>query len=254
MCKIIYYYQTFSTLEPIIYSNTITHIHLSSIHFGNQNNEPYIHLNDNSPYDSLFDNVWKELFIASNNNIKIILMIGGAGGAFNDLFSNFEVYYSLLKNLINSKNIIDGIDLDIEESVSLDNVKMLINRIKKDFGPNFLISMAPIQTALQNDSPGLGGFIYKDLYSSLEGKLINYFNGQFYFDYSKNAYDAVIENGYPEEKVVMGMLMGQDFDKIQIELKKLKEEYGSSFGGVFIWEYFGAPNNWSKICNSILNT
>ena len=100
----------------------------------------------------------------------------------------------------------------------------------------------------------MGGFVYKDLYVSSVGKDIEYFNGQFYGSYSVNAYESVVDNGYPEEKVVMGMLMGQDFDKIQIELKKLKEEYGSSFGGVFIWEYFGAPNNWSKICNSILNT
>ena len=47
-----------------------------------------------------------------------------------------------------------------------------------------------------------------------------------------------MENGYPEEKVVMGMLMGQDFEKIQKELKNLKEKYGKAFGGVFVWEYF----------------
>ena len=63
----------------------------------------------------------------------------------------------------------------------------------------------------------MGGFIYKDLYSSEVGKLIDYFNGQFYMDYSKGAYDIVVENGYPEEKVVMGMLMGQDFEKIQTD-------------------------------------
>ena len=107
-------------------------------------------------------------------------MLGGAGGAYSDLFSNFEVYYGMLKTLINTKSFICGIDLDIEEPVSLDNVKMLIQRIKKDFGPNFLISMAPIQSSLQQDYPGMGGFIYKDLYSSEVGKLIDYFNGQFY--------------------------------------------------------------------------
>ena len=103
MCKIIYYYQTLTSLQPILYSNTVTHIHLSSIHFGATNNEPYIHLNDNSPYDSVFDDVWKELFIANNNNIKIILMVGGAGGAYFNLFSNFEVYYGMLKTLIDTK-------------------------------------------------------------------------------------------------------------------------------------------------------
>ena len=254
MSKIIYYYQTLNSLQPILYSNTVTHIHLSSIHFGTSNNEPYIHLNDNPPYDTIFDDVWKELFIADNNNIKIILMVGGAGGAYTELFGNFEVYYGMLKTLINTKSFISGIDLDIEEPVSLDNVKMLIKRIKKDFGPNFLISMAPVQSSLQQDYPGMGGFIYKDLYSSKVGKFIDYFNGQFYMNFSKDSYDIVVENGYPEEKVVMGMLMGQDFTKIQEELKKLHLEYGKSFGGVFIWEYFAAPKNWSLICANILTS
>ena len=69
-----------------------------------------------------------------------------------------------------------GVDLDIEENVSLDNVKMLINRLNLDFGSNFIISMAPLAISLTEDTPGMGGFVYKDLYNSKEGKLITYFN------------------------------------------------------------------------------
>jgi hypothetical protein len=256
--KIIYYYQTFTSLKPILNLNlnSVTHIHLSSIHFGKQqDNTPYIHLNNYPPSDEKFDEVWKELFIATQKNIKVILMVGGAGGAFQDLFSNFEVYYRLLRNLINAKsNTIQGIDLDIEESTDINNIKMLISRVKEDFGPNFIISMAPIQTALQTDNPGLGGFSYKDLYCSEVGKDIDYFNGQFYEDYSLHSYNSVVENGYPEQKVVMGMLMGQDFKKIVEEVKEIYEEYGNSFGGVFIWEYYAAPTNWSQIFYNIFNS
>ena len=74
-------------------------------------------------------------------------MIGGAGGAYNYLFSDFEIYYKLLYDAIN-KYPIDGIDLDIEEPVKLNDVKMLIRRIRKDFGRNFIISVAPISYAL----------------------------------------------------------------------------------------------------------
>ena len=99
--KIIYYYQTFTTLKPILVKDTVvTHIHLSSIHFGvtdDSNKDPYIHLNDNHPDDPIFDNVWKELDEADKLGIEIILMIGGAGGAFAKLFSNYNVYYNLLK-------------------------------------------------------------------------------------------------------------------------------------------------------------
>lgn len=252
--KIIYYYQTLTSLKPIISNHTVTHIHLSAIHFGIDNNNPYIHLNDNSPYDSIFDEVWKELFMATQNKIDVRLMVGGAGTAFQKLFSNFSLYYPLLLELINIKsNIIQGIDLDIEELVNLEDVKMLITRLKTDLGKNFKISMAPIQFSLQNDYPGIGGFVYKDLYCSSVGKDIEYFNTQFYSSYSIEAYDSVIENGYPEEKVVMGMLIGENIENNYQIVKKLYEDYGKDFGGVFIWEYSGAPIDWSIRISKIFN-
>lgn len=245
--KIILYYQTFCGLDKILNTNSsrnITHIHLSSIHFGkDSNNKKYIHLNDNEPYDKVFNKVWLDLEKANNLGIKIILMIGGAGGAFTDLFSDFEFYYNLLYNLLKNKKIIKGIDLDIEENVNLDNIKMLINRITKDFGENFIISLAPIQSSLEYDSPGLGGFIYKNLLNSPEGKYINYFNGQFYSDYSLDSYNKVINNNYNSEMVVMGMLGGDktEMEKNYNEIKKVYQKYGSKFGGVFLWEYYMYP-------------
>ena len=170
-------------------------------------------------------------------------MVGGAGGAFNELFSDFEFYYGLLYNLIKNKNIIKGIDLDIEENVDLKNVKMLINRINKDFGNDFIISLAPVQSSLEYNYPGLGGFKYRDLLNSPEGKLINYFNGQFYADYSLKAYNKVITNKYNPNMIVMGMLgtnktqMEQNYK----EIKKIYQKYDNKFGGVFLWEYYLYP-------------
>ena len=37
-------------------------------------------------------------------------------------------------------------------------------------------TMAPVSPSLETDYPGMGGFVYKDLYNSLEGKYIDYFN------------------------------------------------------------------------------
>ena len=62
--KIIYYYQTLIRLKSILDEETptCTHIILSSIHFGkNPDGTPYIHLNDHSPDDSIFDACWNEL-------------------------------------------------------------------------------------------------------------------------------------------------------------------------------------------------
>lgn len=240
--KIIYYYQTFTGLSSILYSDSpVTHIHLSAVHFGNNpDGTPYIHLNNYPPENSKFDTVWDELAQAKRLGIKIVLMLGGAGSAYTKLFQKFDIYYPLLVKTIKKYSVIDGIDLDIEEYVSLDNIKMLITKIDKDFGKDFIISMAPVQGALQRDISGLGGFVYKDLYKSPLGKRINYFNGQFYNDYSVEAYRQIVQNGYPEEKVVMGMISSQNFQNNLKVVRHLSEEF-SKFGGVYNWEYFNSP-------------
>lgn len=251
--KIIYYYQTFNGLKSILTPDTkVTHIHLSSIHFGiDENNNPYIHLNNNNPNDKIFDSVWEDIKKAKQLGIKIILMMGGAGGAFQTLFSNIHIYYSLLKELILEKqDLIDGVDLDIEEIVSIDDVELLILQIKKDFGRSFIITMAPVQYSIENDVPGMGGFIYKDLYNNC-GHLIDYFNVQCYNDYSLEAYNQMIKNGYPEEKIVMGSISSQNFNSNLNVLKQIVKNY-NNFGGVFNWEYYDAPTNWSNIVYNTL--
>ena len=110
--------------------------------------------------------------------------------------------------------------------------------------------MAPIQSSLQEDNPGMGGFIYKELYNSDEGKMIEYFSGQFYFNYSEESYTQSINNGYPSEKVIMGMISGQDYTN---ELKKVVLKYGEKFGGVFIWEYYDSPPTWYLDIQKIFN-
>ena len=56
MKQLILYYQTFISLKPLFDNNILpTHIHVSSIHFGkNENNIPYIHLNDEDPNSFYF--------------------------------------------------------------------------------------------------------------------------------------------------------------------------------------------------------
>ena len=252
MPKIIYYYQTFNDLNKILYPNTpVTHIHISSIHFGNnQDKTPYIHLNDHNPTDPKFDSVWKQLEEAEKYNITTILMVGGEGGAFQNLFTYYNIYYPMLKKLILDKKIIKGIDLDVEEYVNLNDIKALIRNLKADFGKDFIISMAPVQSSLQENYPGMGGFIYKNLYDSPEGKMIDYFNGQFYSDYTKESYDAAVNNGFPSEKIVMGMISGENYKN---ELKKNYNLYKDKFGGVFIWEYYNAPDNWYLDVKNIMS-
>ena len=258
--KVIYYYQTLNGLVTLLENGYATQINLAAIHFGlDSNNKPYIHLNDYKPNDPKFDSLWDELEQAQQQNIKIVLMVGGAGGAYQTLFSDFETYYQLLYQLIKDKTMITGIDIDVEENVNLADIKMLIKRIKKDFRYNFQISMAPISYSMESDNPGMGGFIYKDLYHSPEGAMIDFFNVQCYGSYSKELYDDIIHNGYPPNKIIMGMIYGQNINNIINELNKIKKAY-PDFLGVFMWEFFQAPpgapehpETWGQIMKHILN-
>lgn len=240
--KLLMYYQTFTNLSPILASNPkVTHIHLSSIHFGtNENQTPYIHLNNDSPYCKKFDTVWGQLAEAASLGIKVKLMIGGAGGGYSSLFSNFDEYYHLLSKLLHDKSVISGVDLDIEEAVTINNVIKLISKLKSDFGDDLTISMAPIQASLETDDPGMGGFSYKELMQSPVGKYIDYFNVQFYSDFSADAYEKIVGNGYLPEMIVMGAMAGEKDDG---EIERCVKKYNDKFGGVFVWEYcFAKPD------------
>ena len=209
--KVIYYYQTFVGLEKVLENiEEVDVIIVSSIHFGQKDKQPYIHLNDNDPKDPMFENLWMETKKASVQGCKIMLMMGGAGYAYRTLFSDFDIYYPLLTQLLREKNWISGIDLDIEEETTLENVQMLIRHLVNDF-PDLTITMAPVSPSLEADGGSMAGFNYKTLYESPEGKHISWFNTQCYYSFSKNTYDKIINNGYPPEKIVMGSISGQDF-------------------------------------------
>lgn len=251
--RITFYYQTIEPLDAILGGNSpVTHIHVASVHFGVEDDgEPYIHLNNHYPDDSKFTQMWSDLEKAQALGIKVILMIGGAGGGFSSLFSNYSTCYALLKDVLQRHSVISGIDLDIEEPVKLEDIRMLLRDLRNDFG-DFTFAMAPVQGALESDEPGMGGFSYKDLWNTPEGRLIDYFNGQFYGDFSVDAYDRVINNGYPADKVVMGSLNGSGDVDVIIQLA---QKY-PNFGGVYSWEYYNtqpSPYIWAVAMDNIFH-
>ena len=245
--KTIYYYQTFVGLHQLMsHAQDIDVITISSIHFNpDSEGKPQIYLNDCVPTDPKFNQLWNETEHLYNQGVTIMLMVGGAGGAYTTLFQNFVNYYPLLKQLVSEKDFIGGIDLDIEESVDINQVKMLIRLLKHDF-PDFKISMAPVSASMMYDTPGMGGFSYKQLYQSYEDRLIDWYNVQCYSSFSFDTYDKIIRNGYPPEKIVMGMESGQftkdTFPGAVDEVRKIIDTY-PTMSGVYDWEYLNAPPN-----------
>jgi chitinase len=200
-------------------------------------------------------------------------MLGGAAkGSFTRLDlddATFEAYYIPLRDLVRERNL-DGLDLDVEEPMTLAGVIRLIDRLKADFGKDFIITLAPVAAALMSDRPehNLSGFSYEAL-EVMRGKDIAWYNTQFYCgwgDLSKtDGYDFMIARGYSADKIVIGMVTNPGngsgwvpFETLQGVLITLKSRY-PGFGGVMGWEYFNSlpgdrarPWDWASFMTRIL--
>ena len=261
--RVIYYYQTFNGLDKLLpHIEDVDVIIVASIHFGlTDRNAPYIHLNNNEPTDNCFTTLWEQAEWCSTHNTDILLLIGGAGGAFTTLFQAYQTYYPLLVTLLRAKKNISGVELDIEESVDLTNVQMFIRDLVRDFGPSFIITMSPVADSMIGNGRGMGDFSYKELVNSPEGDHIKWFNVQSYGMFTEATYAGIIKNGYNPAQIVLGMLSSdfdtQTFDAALLTIKNIKERW-PTMGGVDVWEYYAAPpdiqdpSQWAKLVAAVL--
>jgi hypothetical protein len=214
-----------------------------------------IHLqNDHVPGDPRYLTLWAELRILQASGIKVLGMLGGAAkGSFTRLDlddATFEAYYIPLRNMIRERGL-DGLDLDVEEPMTLAGIIRLIDRMKADFGEDFIITLAPVAAALVSDNPehNLSGFSYEAL-EVMRGKQIGWYNTQFYCgwgDMSKtDGFDFMVARGWPANKLVIGIVTNPGngsgwvpFEILQEVLITLKTRY-PGLGGVMGWEYFNS--------------
>jgi hypothetical protein len=201
------------------------------------------------------------------------------------LHLQFEPYYAVLETLIRKRKL-QGLDLDVEEPTSLATIQKLILRLKASFGPSFIITLAPVMPALlpksarltgltyrllhpelpPSESPiiralvnprflkshrHLSGFSHFELESSDTGKLIDWYNVQFYCGWGDASdtrfYNALVTAGWNPRKLVLGVVTNPGngaghvpLAKLQDVVKTLSNKYGTQFGGVMGWEYFNA--------------
>jgi hypothetical protein len=274
--RIIYYYQTqynngvYVSLAPVWKTknpNTgmpyTTDVIVAAFHLGyDLNGQPYIHLNDNVPGDPMFDVMWPQVHRLQNLGVTTRMMLGGAAqGSYADLFAHWTTFYPILRHTLKHYRL-NGIDLDVEENVTLPQIERLINKLHTDFGPTFEITLAPVSSALTNGA-NLSGFSYPELYSSKVGPDIAWFDTQFYSGFgtlsSTIDYTNVINFGYPPDVVVAGMIAnpfdGSGFVAMGTVENTVTSLVGTypTFGGVFAWEYFNAlpggtakPGEWSQ--------
>jgi len=253
----------------------ITHVILASLHLNGSPGD--IHLNDDPPNSTVFDQAWSDCATLQANGIKVMAMMGGAGdGSYNDLADDFDAYYEPLLTTVIQQYNLDGFDLDIEVSVDISVPVQLLTQLYTDMGSEFLLTMAPVASALQSPDGGdLSGFSYFDLDTEavIPGTttpLVTWYNAQFYSGFgdpsSTGTYQSIIEAGWDPARVVMGVLDSSndgsgwvDIGTLQSTIESLRALY-PTFGGVDGWEYFDAgssdgdsePYEWVESISSAL--
>lgn len=256
---------------PLITEKNIalTHLIVCSLHM---NVNSVMHLNDYPPSDPRFNTLWAEADVLKNAGVKIMGMIGGAaGGSFSTstLDGNdaaFAQYYGQLHDIITTYGL-QGMDLDVEQPMSQAGITRLVHRLYQDFGPDFLITLAPVASALEN-SANLSGFDYETL-EAAAGNEIAFYNGQFYNGFGSMAntrdFDAVVANGWDPRKILAGQPTSPEdgssfipFATLNATIISLRNKYGE-IGGIMGWEYFNSepgglsePWEWAQQMTAIL--
>lgn len=273
--RIIVYHQThyhngaFVSALPLL-NTGVTHLIVAAIHLNAPAN---ITLNED-PFDHpKLELLWAEVCIFQQAGVKVLGMLGGAAqGSFTRLdgdMESFETYYKLLHQMVVWTKL-DGLDLDVEEEMSLAGVIRLIDRLKRDFGTEFLITLAPVAPAMR-DSHNLSGFNYDDLEKAF-GTHIAWYHTQFYCgwgDMSTTAdYEGVVDRGWLLNKIVVGFVTNPENGRGWVSDGPLRDtltelKYYPDFGGVMGWEYFnsmteeggqGNPWCWAQFMTGILHS
>lgn len=264
--RVVVYYQTthqngsyISPLGLTDHDAGVTDVIVGAVHL---NDGGTMTLNDDPPSDAKFTQMWADLATMQSKGVHALAFVGGAAkGSFQRLEQDFDTYYPLLRNLIRDHSL-SGIDLDVEEQMSNDALNRVIDALRGDFGPDFLITLAPVATELSGGG-GLSGLDYDRLYRE-RGDQISWFNTQFYCGWGSLAdtsgYDQVINHGVvPASKVVAGTVTNPANCNGYVDMPTLKNTVGSlvqkysDFGGIDGWEYFNslpgdtaAPWEWAQ--------
>lgn len=292
--RLIIYYQTTHdrsgkpiSMLPLITEKNIalTHLIVCSLHI---NKDGDITLNDHCPTHPRYGTLWQEAQVLRSAGVKIMGMIDGAAvGSFSKETLDsadetvFNRYYGQLHGTIKHYGL-QGLDVDVEQPMSQSGIERLIFRLRKDFGPDFIITLAPVASALTiqgaRNGWNLSGFDYRKLMlaQSGAGKEVAFYNCQFYSGFgdagSPNQFHQIISDNrdmrgaLTPTKVVIGQLTspkngGAGFvtaGTLANSIKSLRDVYGQ-IGGIAGWEYFNGlpggeeePWKWAQTMTAIL--
>lgn len=275
--KIAYFHQTkLGDLDP----GRANVVLVSALHFGYDTHVdphygkftvPYLHLNDWLTTDPRYTKLWTNIQQWHSQGVDIHFMLGGAGGAFDYLFEDFDTFYPLLKTFLEfAYKLVPtlGLNLDVEEDSKIENILRLVQTLKHDF-PSLSLSFAPVLDELLNpNEPGaFSGFCYQDLFDEAGSDIDFVFVQMYAGSFTATNYQRLIDTfSLKPQKLIPGMLSSDcptpnSFQRWlgQVEqMKQLAQKKEFVYGGCFVWEYFDAPPNkneptqWSQYVARVL--
>ncbi len=253
--QVVAYYQTIYTtaadgtktyVDPRPLAGAATDVEVGAIHL---DAGAVLHVNDVPADDPSLARAWRDLHGMQRHGVRVEAFLGGAAqGSYRNLATDFGTYYPLLRHFLQTYRL-DGIDLDIEESFGLADTVKLITALRHDFGPRFVITLAPVATDLSGGSNFSGGFSYPAL-EKRAGSMINWYNTQFYCGWgdlvTTEDYDAVLAAGFAPSRIVAGTVTNPEICSGYVDpsrrkavLHRLVRQH-RDFGGVAGFEYFDA--------------
>ncbi|KAJ7355668.1 endo-beta-N-acetylglucosaminidase [Mycena albidolilacea] len=257
-------------VSPLPLIAFITHLLLAAFHINFD--DVSVHLNDNVPEAPIFTQMWSDIAIMQSTGIKVIGMLGGAApGTYTCLTPElFDTYYPVLHGYIKRYHI-DGLDLDVEQDTPLADIVHLINRLKHDFGPGFIITLAPVASALV-EGANLSGFDYIELEKQV-GNKISWYNAQFYSGFGTffpdDMYLEIVNFGkglHPSRLVATTFTSPDegfgfiDIDSVVSSVQDLAQKQNFKFGGIAGWEYWNSlpggheqPYLWAKLMSETMH-
>jgi hypothetical protein len=210
--------------------------------------------------DSL-DWVFDEIKTVQKAGIPVSMWLRN-GFEFLENNATFEAFYAPIHDTIKARSL-DGVDLDIEDAqaargISLDGVVRLVRRLRQDFGAKFIITLAPVASALMKDGGNDSRFSYVALEKQC-GSDIDWYNAQFYEGWASLAkpddYEHVVSDGlFAPPRFVVGMTTTPDFEheqwvnltQVASTLKVLAKKYPKLSGLAGFDYYDGKPGGYEK--------
>ncbi|KAI0553644.1 glycoside hydrolase [Xylaria curta] len=232
-------------------------------------------LNGGNPDEPANDWFWDEIKTVQDAGVKVSMWFREGYEFLKEDNPAFDTYYDLVRQTITNHSL-NGIDLDIEDSESscsgksmnLNDTDHLISRLRADFGPDFIITLAPVSNALL-DEGSVSCFSYRALEQRAASN-ISWYNAQFYGGSwaglkGPEYYERCINEGrWKPERIVTTITTSSDFtyplprsswiglNETGPTIEKLVKKY-ADFGGVGGFEYYDAqpggyehPWEWSR--------